>query len=361
MLSITQPLYIFPYGLVNHSHLSSTSKKKNFLPFGNNSFFLRAKIISRNKKGNAKTIADLSSIELLDWAHKRPREESETLLETIENITKPRKAILGFSIKRPIIMGILNVTKDSFYNASAHLNQTHAINYGKKLHEKGADIIDVGGESTRPGAITIDPQLEEKRIIPIISKLSQKGICVSCDTRNLNTMKSAISSGAKIINDISALTHCLESPKIIANSNIHVILMHMKGTPKNMQKNPKYKSAPLDVYDFLKSRIFIARQFGIKIEKIIIDPGIGFGKLQKHNEEILKYLPIFKGLGCPIMIGLSRKSMLHKFSKSKNPKEQLPASLALANFAFNNGVEILRVHDPEESLQSLNVASTFRV
>ena len=346
---------------MNCSNSKSDPIENKFLPFGYNSFFLRAKIISRNKIGKAETVADLSSKELIKWIKRRPREESSSLLETLQNIMKPKESILGFARRKPIIMGILNITKDSFYKESKHLNNKEAIDYGIKLYEKGADIIDVGGESTRPGSIMIDPKIEEKRITPIISALSKKGICISCDTRNSNTMQSAINSGAKIINDISALSHCKNSLEIIARSNVHVILMHKRGDPETMQNNVKYLCAPLDVYDFFKSRILIAIKSGISIEKIIIDPGIGFGKLQTHNEEILKHLTMFKGLGCPVMIGVSRKVMLNKFSRSLDPKDQLPASLALVNYAFHKGAEIFRVHDPEESIQSLNVATNFGV
>ena len=262
-----------------------------------------------------------------------------------------RKTFLGF--KTPGIMGILNITPDSFSDGDIYYSKpTKAIQAAIKMVKMGADIIDIGAESTRPGARLIKPEIEIKRLRPILKGLKRKNIRISVDTRNSLTMKFALDEGVQIINDVSALNHDSNSINVIRSSRCFIILMHMQGNPKNMQKNPRYRFAPRDVYNYLKKQIKRCKKNKINKNRIIIDPGIGFGKTSKHNIQILQNLKIFHKLGCNILIGLSRKRFISDLSKKEEPIGRISGTIAANQFALDQGVDIIRVHDVKEAMQA---------
>ena len=268
------------------------------------------------------------------------------------NLSKSfKKPYLGF--KTPAVMGILNITPDSFSDGGKYFSKpVIAINNAIKMHKMGADIIDIGAESTRPGALPVKPEIEIKRLKPIILGLKNKRLNISIDTRNSSTMKFALDNGVKIINDVSALNHDPESINVIKASKCLLVLMHMRGNPQTMQKEPKYNFAPRDIYYFLKKKIMKCEKNGIKKKRIIIDPGIGFGKTSKHNIQILQNLRIFHKLGCNILIGLSRKRFISDLSKKEEPIDRIPGTIAANQYALDQGVDIIRVHDVKEALQA---------
>ena len=264
------------------------------------------------------------------------------------------KLNLGF--QTPAIMGILNITPDSFSDGGKYFSKTsYSINHALKMIKMGADIIDIGAESTRPGSKPIKPQEEIKRLKPILIGLKRKKIRISVDTRNSLTMKFALDQGVKFINDVSALTNDDESINIIKNSKCFIILMHMQGNPLNMQKNPKYRFAPKDIYNFLNKQIHNCKKNGIKKSRIIIDPGIGFGKTSRHNIQILQNLKMFKKLRCNILIGLSRKRFISDLSKKERPIDRIAGTIAANQYALDQGADIIRVHDVQEAFQAKQV------
>ena len=266
-------------------------------------------------------------------------------------ITKySKKPYLGF--KPPAIMGILNITPDSFSDGGKNFKPKIAIKNAIKMYNTGANIIDIGAESTRPGAKLINPDIEIKRLKPILEGLKKKKIIISIDKRNSLTMKYAIEKVVKIINDVSALNHDPESINVIKSSKCLIVLMHMQGNPQTMQKNPKYNFAPKDIYNFLKKQIIKCQKNNINKNRIIVDPGIGFGKTYEHNIQILKNLKIFHKLKCNILIGLSRKKFLSNFNKKEKPIDRIAGTIAANQFALDQGVDIIRVHYVKEAFQA---------
>jgi dihydropteroate synthase len=250
---------------------------------------------------------------------------------------------------RTHIMGILNVTPDSFSDGGKFFKLEDAVRQGIKMAEEGADMIDVGGESTRPGSNPLAVEEESSRVIPVIKALIKEiDIPISIDTYKAKVAKEALDAGAQMINDISALRFDPEMKKIVAEYKVPIVLMHIKGTPKNMQENPYYEDVIGEITEYLKESIRIATEAGIDPEKIIVDPGIGFGKRLEDNLNILKNLKKFSILGCPILIGCSRKSFIGKILDLP-VEERLEGSLAALAVAIMNGANIVRVHDVKES------------
>jgi dihydropteroate synthase len=250
---------------------------------------------------------------------------------------------------RTHIMGVLNVTPDSFSDGGKFFKMENAVEQGMKMAQEGADIIDVGGESTRPGSDPLPTEEELSRVIPVIRSLSEKtDVPISIDTYKAEVAKQALDAGAQMINDISALRFDPEMKKIASEYKVPINLMHIKGTPKNMQKDPWYEDVIGEITEYLKKSIKIACDAGIDSQKIIIDPGIGFGKRLENNLNILKNLKKFSILGCPILIGCSRKSFIGKILDVP-VEERLEGSLAALAVAVMNGANIVRVHDVKES------------
>jgi dihydropteroate synthase len=279
--------------------------------------------------------------------------EDSLMTETIKSerfVLNVRNELFDLS-QRTFIIGILNVTPDSFYDGGKFLNFDEAVRRGIKMAEEGADIIDIGGESTRPGSEPISLEEELSRVIPVIERLSQEiETPLSIDTYKSVVAKRALDSGASMINDISALRFDPEMKKIAVEYRVPVVLMHIKGTPKNMQENPYYDDVVKEISFYLKESITIAEDSGIREDKIIIDPGIGFGKRLEDNLDILKNLSMLKNLGKPILVGPSRKSFIGKVLDLP-PEERLEGSLGALAVAILNGANLVRVHDVKESLR----------
>ncbi len=280
-----------------------------------------------------------------------PVKENRT--EKILNL--PRQRQLEWS--RPLVMGILNVTPDSFSDGNCFYDKTEAKTHAQVLIEQGADIIDIGGESSRPGSDPVTADEELNRVIPVIASIRKfSDIPISIDTTKAEVADKAIKTGADMVNDISALRFDINMTDIIIKHDIPVILMHMLGRPKTMQEKPKYKDCPGEIYDFFSERIAFCRNKGIDIEKVILDPGIGFGKRPEDNLAILNGLDKFLDLGRPILIGASRKSFIESISGSnKPPDHRIGGSIAALLLAFENGGHIFRVHDVAESIEALKV------
>ena len=271
-------------------------------------------------------------------------------------ITRPRPALAGLGLSVPRIMGIVNVTPDSFSDGGLNEEALTAIANGNRLAEEGAEILDIGGESTRPGSDPVPEDEECRRILPVITALAASGHRVSVDTRKAAVMAKAASAGARIINDVSALGHDPESLATAARLGLPVILMHAQGDPKTMQVRPEYDDVALDVFDALAARIDACIAAGIDAARIVIDPGIGFGKTFRHNLELLHQLTLFHGLGVPLMIGLSRKTFIGALTMERDAGRRVHGSLGGAVQAALSGAQILRVHDVAATRQALAVA-----
>jgi dihydropteroate synthase len=263
-----------------------------------------------------------------------------------------------------LVMGIVNATPDSFSDGGEFLDPAAAIAHGQAMIGAGAKIIDIGGESTRPGAETIDPAEEIRRVLPVIAALREAaqsaGVAISIDTRNAATMRAALDAGATMLNDVSALTHDPQSLAVAAGSNASVVLMHKLGEPGSMQDAPRYDDVVLDVYDYLQARIAVCVAAGIDRSRLIADPGIGFGKTTEHNLALLDQLSVFHGLGVKLLVGVSRKRFLARLSADEPADRRLAASLAAGLAAVGQGAHILRVHDVVETVQALKIASALR-
>ncbi|MEO0102970.1 MAG: dihydropteroate synthase [candidate division WOR-3 bacterium] len=261
--------------------------------------------------------------------------------------------------KRVHIMGILNLTPDSFYDGGRYLKPDEALRQAEKMAEEGADFIDIGAESTRPGSKPISAKEEIARLKPILSLIKKKlKIPISCDTYKSAVADFALKEGCEIINDISALRFDKKMAKLLAEKNAYCILMHIKGRPQTMQKNPKYEDLMGEIYHYLKERIAFAQKEGIKGEKIIVDPGIGFGKRLDDNYEIIRRLKELRGLGKPILLGPSRKSFIG-LTLNLPVEERLEGSLAACVLALINGANILRVHDVKETKRAVKMAEAI--
>jgi dihydropteroate synthase len=257
----------------------------------------------------------------------------------------------GLSLDRPRIMGILNVTPDSFSGAGPR----DALEAGMAMADAGADIIDVGGESTRPGAAAVPPDIELDRVIPVVRALAAADLCVSVDTRNAATMRAALDAGARIINDVSGLTHDADAAAVVASRGCPVVLMHMRGTPDTMNAAASYDDVVAEVRAELAARVDAALAAGIARHCIAIDPGIGFAKLMDHSRAILRNLEAITSLGYPVLVGVSRKSFIGAISGEARADRRLGGSLAAAVFAALRGAKILRVHDIAETVQAFRV------
>jgi dihydropteroate synthase len=228
------------------------------------------------------------------------------------------------------------------------------------MHEAGAEILDVGGESTRPGSAPVDAAEEMRRTLPVVRALADAGARVSIDSRRAAVMAAALEAGARIVNDVTALTHDPGSLPLVAQSGASVVLMHMQGEPQTMQANPVYADAPLDIRDYLAARVEACVSAGLPLGRIAVDPGIGFGKTLAHNLQVLDQLAVLHGIGCPVVLGVSRKSFMAKVVAGVVPKDRLPGSLAAGLAGLARGVQILRVHDVPETLQAVAIWQAIR-
>ena len=332
---------------------NSSYKKQKTLKFNSELHFNFIKLFALDKNNNMKLleVIDLSDTKLLKQMHTKYNNLQNRVSKIDQKIKDTPDLFKG---NKPKIMGILNVTKDSFYDGGNFFNTTKAIDQAYKLIEEGADIIDIGGESTRPGATTIPQKDEYNRIIPVVKELCKNNITISCDTRNSLTMEKVLDQGVKIINDVSGLNYDQNTLNVIKKYNCYYVLMHSIKNPTTMQINPKYQNVISDVYNFFVNKINIMKKLEINTSKIILDPGIGFGKNDSHNFQILKYFSIFLDLGLPILIGLSRKSFIGRFIQNEK-EDRLSCSISLAIDAFLKGASIIRVHDVKATKEAINI------
>jgi dihydropteroate synthase len=288
-------------------------------------------------------------------------EAAEAMRKAIDNRERLVYELKGrdrtFTIgPRTLIMGILNVTPDSFSDGGRFMDPGRALERALEMASEGADWIDIGGESTRPGAEPVDAAEELKRVIPVIEALARSGLVVSIDTTKARVAEAAIGAGASIVNDVSALSLDPAMAGLVARYGVPLILMHMRGIPRTMQLDTGYEDLLSEVYGYLHSRVEFAAEMGIDPESIIVDPGLGFGKSVEGNLEILARLREFKSLGRPVLAGPSRKSFIGKTLNTADPDQRLAGTIAACVLAANNGAAILRVHDVKEASRGAAIA-----
>ncbi|WP_099827184.1 dihydropteroate synthase [Oceaniglobus indicus] len=280
----------------------------------------------------------------------------DTPAAVLDRLTAPRPAIGGLDMARPNLMGILNTTPDSFSDGGQFHDPAAALAQARRMIAAGADILDIGGESTRPGAEVVPDADEIARTAPVIAAIrAEWGGVMSIDTRKAVVAEAAIAAGAGLINDVSAFRHDPAMAGLAARSGLPVCLMHAQGTPETMQRAPSYGDVTLDVYDMLEGRIAAAEAAGIPRARILIDPGIGFGKTVDHNLALLANLSLFHGLGCAILLGASRKRFIGALSGADDAASRVPGSVAVALAGIAQGVQVVRVHDMAETRQAVTL------
>ena len=279
----------------------------------------------------------------------------EAPAEVIETLSSSRPDIAGLGMERPRVMGILNTTPDSFSDGGLHAAAEDAIEAGEAMAAAGVDIIDIGGESTRPGAETVAPDDEVDRTRPVIHGLREAGVetLISIDTRKAAVAEAALGAGAGLINDVSGFTYDPDLAGVAAASDVPVCVMHALGDPETMQDDPRYDDVLLDVYDSLERQIMLLEQAGVERARIIADPGIGFGKTLGHNLALLSRLSLFHALGVPILLGASRKRFIGTIADAPQADTRMPGSLGVALAALSHGIQIVRVHDVPQTVQAI--------
>ena len=322
-------------------------KKKKSVPLNGNHLisFDKIEIIQRKKSKliNVKEVSKLSS------------KLKNKVNNDLKNIKK-RKSFKKLNLSNtPILMGIVNLTPDSFSDGGKYNKKNLAVNHVNNLLSSGAKILDIGGESTRPGANDIHPKKEWDRIKFILKILKNKKSFISLDTRKSFVMEKASKIKTDLINDVSGLSYDPETINYLKKTKKPFVIHHMKGTPKNMQIKPIYKNVLLDIFDFFEAKLKYLRKQGIKHNNIILDPGIGFGKNLKHNITLLKNISIYHSLGLPVMLGLSRKRFIKDISRENDTKERIGGTVSSCIQAYLQGVQILRVHDIKEINQAFKV------
>lgn len=350
-------IYLRPVGLLPREAWA----KGAAVPLAGGAFsFAHGELIVRRPAGTGVLRAFAPLTEVMAWGYERGAAVAARLDTLLGALTRARPPFAGVDLDRPRLMGIVNVTPDSFSDGGRYFDPALAVAHGRALAAAGAEILDVGGESTRPGAAPVSIEDEIARVVPVIAALAQDGYCVSVDTRHAAVMRAAVKAGAAIINDVSGLTGDPGSLDAAAESGAAVVLMHMQGEPGRMQDNPTYEDAALDVFDWLEAQVAACRAKGIDLDKLCVDPGIGFGKTLAHNMDLMRCAALFHGLGCAVLYGVSRKSFIGKLSDDAPPTARLPGSLAAGLEALNQGAQILRVHDVAETAQARAVWEAMR-
>ena len=321
--------------------------KKTSLPLNGNKLisFDCIELITRNSK----KIINIKNIKKL------PKNIKIKIFSDLNNITKKKNFNKLKFGKTPILMGVLNATPDSFSDGGKFFNNRSATKQIKKLLKSGAQIIDLGGESTRPGAKNIPPHEEWKRIKGKINNLNNKKCLISLDTRKSFVIKKSLPYKPGLINDVSGLSYDKEMLELLKKYRIPFVIHHMQGNPKTMQNNPNYKNVLLDIYDYFEEKIKLIREKKIKHNNIILDPGIGFGKNLKHNITLISKISIFHSLGFPIMLGVSKKRYIKDLSQINDSKERIGGTVSSCIYSSLQGVQILRVHDVNEVHQAFKV------
>lgn len=298
-----------------------------------------------------------SEVECLSRQKKPKRLRASQLpREVLDRLTAPRALMAGLDLSQPQIMGILNVTPDSFSDGGQHEAPEAALHHALQMKAQGADILDVGGESTRPGAAVVSSEAEIARTAPVIAAVrAQCALPISIDTRKFSVAEAAVRAGATLVNDVAGFTYDRDLAPFCARNSLPVCVMHAKGDPQTMQQDPRYDNVLLDVYDFLEARIAALSAEGIAPDQIMVDPGIGFGKTPEHNLTLIRNISLFHSLGCPILLGVSRKRFIGTLGTAPDAKDRMAGSVALALAAVAQGVQVLRVHDVFETRSALNL------
>ena len=339
-------VYLRPVGLLPIAAWSAGAA----VPLAGGRFaFATAELIVRQGARIERAFVPLT--EIMAWGWERGTSVAQSLDRWLGALTRGRAPFGGVELARPRIMAIVNVTPDSFSDGGDFFDAAAAIAHGEAMLEAGADLLDVGGESTRPGSAPVSPEEEEARVLPVIRHFAAKGAVVSVDTRHARVMGAALDAGAALINDVAGLRDPGALP-LVAERAAPVVVMHMRGEPGTMQQNPVYEDAALDVFDWLEERVDACLAAGVPLERIAVDPGIGFGKTVEHNLDILRHTALYHGLGCALLIGLSRKRFIGALSRNEPPKERLAGSLAAGLETLNQGAQILRVHDVPQTVQA---------
>ena len=339
----------FYYGSISKEKI----KKKLSLPLNGSSFisFDNIEIITRKykKKIHIKEIKNQNN------------KIKKKIIKDIKLITQKKKFKRLNFLNFPILMGIINLTPDSFSDGGKYNKKNSGFNHAKYLLKKGSEILDIGGESTRPGAKDVNKIIEWKRINKTLKKVKKLNKFISLDTRKSWIMEKGIKNKVNLINDVSGFSYDDKAIFVLKKHKIPFVIHHMQGTPKIMQKNPTYKNVLLDIYDFFENKIKKMRHIGIKHNNIILDPGIGFGKNLKHNITLLNNISIFHSLGFPIMLGTSRKKFIKDLSRNNDSKERIGGTISSVLYAMMQGVQILRVHDVNEVNQAIKIFKRLKL
>ena len=304
------------------------------------------------RNGDRLEVATSPLAELADWAAGEGAAVTDRVAACLDALSSPRPPFGGLPMDRPCIVGIVNVTPDSFSDGGCFADSAAAVAHGRALIEAGADCLDIGGESTRPGATPVDAEVELDRVLPVIEGLANVGVPLSIDSRHAEVMRAALDAGARIVNDVSALTDDPAALDVVKQRGEPVVLMHKKGDPSTMHHDPRYAHVTHEVYAYLKARVRACVESGIPPSDIAVDPGFGFGKTPAHNRQLLAEIALLHGLGCPVMIGASRK-----FAGGDAGGDRLGASLSAACWAAAHGVQLFRVHDVSETRQALGLVA----
>jgi dihydropteroate synthase len=344
-------IYIRPVGLIPAEQVTAPSSECLRLAGGWLDFPAVETIERAAGGGTRRRISSIAGFAERDWGLATLAAAAD-----FEALREERPRLAGLSLDRPRIMGIVNVTPDSFSDGGRLGDSSAAIAHARRLAEEGAEILDIGGESTRPGAEPVSIDEELRRVLPVIEGLAGRiDARISIDTRNAEVMRRAVAAGADVVNDVSALSHDPGALEAVAEQGVPVVLMHARGDPRTMQLSPTYADVQLDVFDALHARIGTAVRAGIVRRNILVDPGIGFGKTLEHNLALLAGLALLHGLGVPIVLGASRKSVIGAVTGVTLAAERVHGSLAAALAGVSQGAQIVRVHDVAATRQALDV------
>ncbi len=350
---MSRNLFVRPVGLTAALRTGDEHQETGLRLAGGWLSFMGLEVIERAGSGGGRRtrVFDLGEFCERDWGG-----QTTAAAALFEALRQPRSRIAGLALDRPRIMGIVNITPDSFSDGGRLATPQDAIDHALRLAEEGADILDLGAESTRPGSDPLPVEEELRRLMPVLEGLAGRTeALISVDTRKAEVMRRAAEAGADMLNDISALTHDPDAMEAAAESGLPVVLMHALGDPKTMQEDPRYDDVALDIFEYLERRIEIAEAAGIDRSRLIVDPGIGFGKTLNHNLELMAQLALFHGLGVPVLLGASRKRFIGTLTGIATASERVCGSVGAALAAAGQGVQIIRVHDVAATRQALSV------
>jgi dihydropteroate synthase len=348
---VKRSLYLRPLGLLPSASREAETSFGSLPLAGGWLDFMALEVTRRRGKEEERSSLGIGEFCEREWGG-----ETMAAADLFERLRQPRPHLAGVSFERPRIMGVVNLTPDSFSNGGQFATAQAAIDHAFRLEEEGADILDLGAESTRPGSDAVSLDEELRRLIPVIEGLAGKVRAhLSVDTRKAEVMRRVAAAGVDLINDVAALTHEPFALAAIADTGLPVVLMHAQGDPKTMQLDPRYDNVLLDVFDFLEERIKVCEAAGIARSRVIADPGIGFGKTLQHNLELMGGLALFHGLGVPILLGASRKRFIGTLTGVERASDRVMGSVAAALQAVSQGAQIVRVHDVAATRQALSV------